>query len=173
MSFFLITPAAVLTPLYVGRTFGSDVWRLTANEMVWTIGSLIGGIFVAIKGEFKNKTLTVAICIVAFGIAYALLGIASNFVIYLIIMGISGLFMPVIGTAQTVLIQENVEATMMGRVFSLIQIVTGTAMPAAILLFGPLADIVSIAYMLVVTGVLLALVGIMYRVYSKHIGLDS
>lgn len=34
VSFFLITPAAVLTPLLVERSFGGDVWRLTANEMV-------------------------------------------------------------------------------------------------------------------------------------------
>lgn len=45
-SFFLIAPASVLTPLMIERTFGNDVWRLTANEIVWTVGSLLGGIFV-------------------------------------------------------------------------------------------------------------------------------
>lgn len=171
ISFFLITPAAVLTPLLVERSFGGDVWRLTANEMVWTIGSIIGGVFVSLHGEFKNKIHTSSICLVAFGITFALLGIAPNFVIYLLIMGISGLFMPVIATAQTVLIQENVEAAMMGRVFSLVQIVAGSAMPIAILLFGPLADIVSIESILVVTGILLAASGFSYNSSGKHVGL--
>lgn len=162
VSFFLITPAAVLTPLLVERSFGSDVWRLTANEMVWTIGSLIGGVFVSLKGEFKDKILTVALCLMGFGVTFALLGIAGNFTVYLIIMGIGGLFMPVIATAQTVLIQENVEAVMMGRVFSLVQIITGSAMPIAILLFGPLADIVSIGSILLVSGMLLVLAGVLY-----------
>jgi len=172
ISFFLITPAAFLTPLLVERSFGSDVWRLTANEMVWTTGTLIGGVFVSLRGEFKNKILTVAICLVAFGISFALLGVATNFTIYLLIMGVAGLFMPVVTTAQTVLIQENVEAAMMGRVFSLVQILTGSAMPVAILFFGPLADIVPVGTILLVTGLLLAVAGVFYQFTSKRAGLN-
>jgi DHA3 family macrolide efflux protein-like MFS transporter len=170
VSFFLVTPAALLTPLLVERSFGSDVWRLTANEMVWTVGSLVGGVFVSLRGEFKNKTFTAAICLVGFGITFALLGIANNFILYLLIMGISGFFMPIIATAQTVLIQEIVEPTMMGRVFSLVQIVTGVSMPIAILFFGPLADIISIGLILLVTGVLLAVVGVLYHFATKETG---
>jgi len=161
-----------LTPLLVERSFGSDVWRLTANEMVWTTGTLIGGVFVSLRGEFKNKILTVAICLVAFGISFALLGVATNFTIYLLIMGVAGLFMPVVTTAQTVLIQENVEAAMMGRVFSLVQILTGSAMPVAILFFGPLADIVPVGTILLVTGLLLAVAGVFYQFTSKRAGLN-
>lgn len=171
ISFFLITPASVLTPLFVERTFGSDVWRLTANEISWTVGTLIGGVFVSLKGEFKAKIPTVAICLVAFGICFALLGVAGNFAFYLTVMGIAGFFMPVVATAQTVLIQENVEHEMMGRVFSLIQIVTGTAMPVAILFFGPLADQVSIGLILLVTGLLLAMTGVLYQVVTSRMGL--
>jgi DHA3 family macrolide efflux protein-like MFS transporter len=172
VSFFLTTPAAVLTPLLVERSFGSDVWRLTANEMVWTIGSLLGGAFVSLRGEFKDKIYTTAVCLVAFGVTFALLGIARNFAIYLLIMGIAGFFMPIIATAQTVLIQENVEAAMMGRMFSLVQIVAGSAMPVAILFFGPLADIVSIGSILLVSGALLAVVGVLYQLASKRAGLN-
>ncbi|NLX90916.1 MAG: MFS transporter [Firmicutes bacterium] len=171
VSFFLITPASELTPLFVERSFGGDVWRLTANEMVWTIGSLIGGVFVSLRGEFKDKIRTVAICLVAFGITFGLLGIAGNFTLYLIIMGVSGIFLPFIATAQTVLIQENVEEAMMGRVFSLVQIVTGIAMPIAILFFGPLADIVPIGSILLVTGAFLVGTGVLYEVSSKRAGI--
>ncbi|MGI6451492.1 MAG: MFS transporter [Desulfitobacteriia bacterium] len=172
ISFILITPAAVLTPLLVERSFGSDVWRLTANEMVWTIGSLLGGVFVSLKGDFKDKIRTVALCLVAFGITFGLLGVARNFIVYLLIMGIAGFFMPLIATAQTVLLQENVEAAMMGRVFSLVQIVAGSAMPIAILFFGPLADIIPIGVILVITGFLLALTGFWYQLSSRRAGLN-
>ncbi|HPU36234.1 MAG TPA: MFS transporter, partial [Bacillota bacterium] len=127
---------------------------------------------VSLRGEFKNKILTVAICLVAFGISFALLGVATNFTIYLLIMGVAGLFMPVVTTAQTVLIQENVEAAMMGRVFSLVQILTGSAMPVAILFFGPLADIVPVGTILLVTGLLLAVAGVFYQFTSKRAGLN-
>jgi DHA3 family macrolide efflux protein-like MFS transporter len=165
ISFFLFTPAAFLTPVMIGRIFGDEVWRLTANEMVWTIGSLIGGIFVSLRGEFKNKVRTMAISLIAFGITFALLGMAKWFMVYLLIMGLSGFFMPIASTTQTVLIQENVQETMMGRVFSIIQIITSASIPVAMLLFGPLADVVSIESILLVTGAMLAGLGVFVSRY--------
>ncbi len=167
-SFFLITPAAVLTPLLIERSFGNEVWRLTANEIVWTAGSFVGGIAVSLYGNIKNKILTIALCLVAFGISFTLLGLAGNFVVYLIVMGVAGFFLPVIATAETVFIQEITEPAMMGRVFSIIQIIISAAMPVAILLFGPLADVVSVESLLIVSGVLLALVGVVYQAVNRH-----
>lgn len=162
-SFFLITPAAVLTPLLIERSFGNSVWMLSANEIVWSVGSIVGGVFVSIYGNFKNKIRAIAVSLVAFGVTFALLGVAENFVIYLIIMCIAGFFMPVIATAETVFIQENTEASKMGRVFSIVQIISASAMPLAILLFGPLADLISVESILIVSGILLAMTGILYQ----------
>ena len=83
--------------------------------------------------------------------------------------GTSGFFMPIIATAETVFIQENTQPTMMGRVFSIVQIISASAMPVAILLFAPLADIVSVEVILIVSGTLLALVGILYHHHTKNI----
>lgn len=167
-SYFLMTPAAVLTPLLIERSFAGGVWELTANEMIWTIGSLVGGGFVSLRGQFQNKVRTAAICLLAFGVTFGLLGVARPLLVYLAIMGIAGFFLPIIITAQTVLIQENVEAALMGRVFSLVQIITSSAMPVAILLFGPLADIVSVESILLVSGALLVLVGIWYWLTDRY-----
>jgi len=166
-SFFLITPAAILTPLLVERSFGNDVWRLTANEVVWTIGTLIGGLFVSLYGSFKDKIRTISLCLIAFGVTFGLLGVAGNFVLYLIIMGTAGFFMPIIAMAQTVFIQEITQPTMLGRVFSIVQIISASAMPVAILLFGPLADAISVEAILIVSGVLLALFGVIYYYSNK------
>lgn len=162
ISFFLITPAAVLTPLMVERSFGDEVWRLTANEIVWTVGSLLGGAFVALRGEFRDKFRTAALCLVAFGILFALLGLARHFWVYLLFMGLAGCFIPVLNTAQTVYIQGITEPAMLGRAFSVVQLIASAAMPVAILFFGPLADIVSVESILLVTGALLALAGLFY-----------
>lgn len=162
-SFFLITPASVLTPLMVERSFGDEVWRLTANEMVWTIGSLIGGAFIAIKGDFKDKVRAVGIGLMGFGIMFGLLGISRSFAFYLLFMGLAGFFMPIVSTAQTVHIQEITEPAMLGRVFSIVSIIATSAMPLAILLFGPLADRVSVESILLVTGVLQIAVGLIYQ----------
>ena len=158
--FFLITPAAFLTPLLVERSFGSDVWLLTANEISWSIGCLIGGLAVTVTGGFKNRIFTMAISCIAFGVLFAFLGLASNFTLYLAIMLIAGVFMPLFGTAETILIQEQVPDHMLGRVFSMIQIIASSVMPLGMVLFGPLADIVSIESIMIGTGVLTAILGI-------------
>ena len=166
-SFFLITPAAVLTPLLVQRSFGSDVWRLTANEIVWTAGSFLGGVFVSLRGEFRDKVKTIALCLAGFGITFGLLGVARPFWVYLAVMGVSGFFLPIIATAQTVFIQEITEPSILGRVFSIVQIIAASSVPVAILLFGPLADVIPVEWLLIVTGALLVLVGILYHFGSR------
>jgi len=125
------------------------------NEIMWTAGMLLGGIYVAIKGSFKNKFFVMFVCTASFGVTFGLLGVAPNFTIYLIILAIAGLFMPAYGAADTVLIQENVAENMMGRVFSLVQIIASVAMPLGMLVFGPLADVISLQYILIGSGVLL------------------
>jgi DHA3 family macrolide efflux protein-like MFS transporter len=59
-AFFCVcmTPAAMLTPLQVTRTFGDDVWRLTAIEIGFSIGMTLGGVAISLWGGFKNKVHT-------------------------------------------------------------------------------------------------------------------
>ncbi len=162
-AFFLVTPAAILTPLLVERSFGPEIWKLTANEIAWTAGSLVGGLFIALKGQFKDKVRTIALAWVGFGIGFTLLGVAKPFFLYLMVMGFVGIFIPILTTAETVLIQEMVEPNKMGRVFSIVELISGFSLPLGILLYGPLADIVSIESLLIVSGLLLILVGLSYQ----------
>ena len=169
-AYFLVTPAAILTPLLVERSFGPEIWKLTANEISWTAGSLVGGLFIALKGQFKDKVKTIALALVGFGLGFTLLGIAKPFAAYLAVMGFVGLFMPILATAETVLIQEIVEPTKMGRVFSIVDLISSFSLPLGILLYGPLADIVSIESLLLVSGVLLVLVGFSYYRSNRLMG---
>jgi DHA3 family macrolide efflux protein-like MFS transporter len=52
--FILVGPVAFLTPLQVTRSFGDDVWRLTAIEVTFSIGMMVGGVIMASWGGFKN-----------------------------------------------------------------------------------------------------------------------
>ena len=167
VAFILLTPAMVLSPLMVERTFGNEVWRLTANEIIWTIGSFIGGVFIAFRKQIKNKVFAIAVCFVAFGLAFGFMSIATNFVIYLILILVAGFFMPILTTAQTVYVQEITEPNVLGRVFSILQIASTSALPIAILFLGPLADIISIQSMLFVSGILLVICGALYGKLKK------
>ena len=157
---FLIVPAAFLSPLMVARSFGEEVWRLTANEMTFFGGSIIGGFIIASWGGFKNKIYTVGFSCIGFGVMTVLLGVSKVFIIYLIMMFITGIFMPIFNSPAITLIQEKVEQDMQGRIFSLVQIVSTSVMPLGMLIFGPAADVFKIELMLDITGVLMCVTGV-------------
>ena len=156
---FLVTPAALLTPLLTTRTFGEEVWMLTANEMVWSFGTVIGGLIIAAWGGFRNRLSTLVMGTVVFGIFTMLLGFAGIFAVYLCFLFLTGLSMPFVSSPGMVLLQETVEPQMQGRVFGLVQIVSSSAVPLGMAIFGPLADVVSVEWLLIITGILMALLG--------------
>ena len=166
--FLFATPAFTMSHLVIVRTFGDEVWRLTANEIVWSSAMIAGGIFVSVKGKFRNKPKTIAICNIGFGVAFGLLGMSWSFTSFLVFMGMAGLFLPVVTTAQTVFVQETVPANMLGRVFAVIQIIMMGTVPVAVLFFGPLADAVRIETILLISSTLLALVGIIYGLNERR-----
>jgi DHA3 family macrolide efflux protein-like MFS transporter len=168
--FFLVTPAAVLTPLMIARTFGGEVWRLTANELVWSGLSVAGGIFISRRREFSDKPKVIAACVIFFGLTFAAMGLSGSFWFFLVLMGAAGFFMPVFMTASTVFIQQTAPPEVLGRVFSITQIISSGALPAAILLFGPLADIIAVEIILLGSGVLMLAAGLVYYIKSQSIG---
>ncbi|NLP27521.1 MAG: MFS transporter [Clostridia bacterium] len=158
--FFLAALVSFLTPLQVTRTFGDDVWRLAAIEISFPIGMMAGGIIMASWGGFKNKIHTMTLSSVAIGVFTLALGLVPVFWIYLFFMALVGLVMPMFNTPATVLLQQKVEADFLGRVFGVLGMISSAMMPLGMLVFGPLADIIRIEYMLIGTGLLLLIQGL-------------
>lgn len=150
---FLISPSAFLTPLMVSRTFGPQVWRLTASEMTYSIGSVLGGILITSWGGFKKRLKTTVLAGWLYGVLMAGLGMAPAFLIYLACNMMIGITSPCYNSPITVSIQEQVPASMQGRVFSFMQISTSCALPLGMMVFGPLADAVRIQTLLIGGGV--------------------
>jgi DHA3 family macrolide efflux protein-like MFS transporter len=94
-----------------------------------------------------------------FGACTFAFGVVPNFWIYLIFMVIVGIAMPVFNVPSTVLLQEKVEADYLGRVFGVLGMISSVMMPLGMLVFGPLADIVKIEWLLIGTGLLLFIQG--------------
>lgn len=150
--FVLMAPAAFLTPLQVTRSFGSDVWRLTAVELAFSIGMIAGGGIIAAWGGFHNKISTMTLASVIMGVCTLTLGIAPSFWLYLIFMGVFGIAMPIFNTPTTVLLQEKISEEYLGRVFGVLGMISTSMMPIGMLIFGPLADIIRIEWLLIGTG---------------------
>jgi DHA3 family macrolide efflux protein-like MFS transporter len=154
---FLVAPVAFLTPLQVTRSFGNEVWRLTAIEVLFSLGMAAGGGIMASWGGFKNKVHTMFLSVISIGICTLAFGVITNFWIYLFFMLLIGIALPAFGTPATVLIQQKVEGDFLGRVFGVYAMISSFMMPMGMLLFGPIADSVRIELMLIVTGILLFL----------------
>ncbi|WP_236686943.1 MFS transporter [Ornithinibacillus contaminans] len=158
--FFVFAAApSFLTPLQVTRSFGEDVWRLTAIEVAFSIGMMIGGVVIASWGGFKNKIHTMALATFIFSILTIGLGIIPNFVIYLILMGVIGVAMPLFSTPSTTLLQEKIDPDYLGRVFGVVGMISTSMMPLGMLLFGPIADIIAIEWILVASGIVMFFAG--------------
>ena len=168
---FFVSPAALLSPLLVARTYGSDVWRLTASEMAFSAGMVIGGLAVAAWTGFKRRYLTISLCSVGFGVFTVGLGIASYFWLFLVLVFVMGILLPYFNSTTMVILQERVEEEYQGRVFSFVSIVTSSAMPLGMLVFGPASDLISIEWLMIFTGIALILTGIA-SYFSKGIRLS-
>ena len=153
--FVLVAPLAFLTPLQVTRSFGDDVWRLTALEVSFSIGMMAGGLIIATWGGFRNKLHTMVLSNIVIALGTIALGIVPGFTVYLLLMILAGLMMPIFNTPFTVLLQQKVEPEYMGRIFGVMNMLSSSIMPLAMILFGPLADFVKVELLLIITGVLM------------------
>ncbi|RYL86390.1 MFS transporter [Sporolactobacillus sp. THM19-2] len=151
--FVLMAPAAFLTPLQVTRTFGGDVWRLTAIEIAFSVGMMAGGGLIAAWGGFRNRTKTLVFSTLIMGICTFALGAIPVFWIYLVFMTLFGVSMPMLNTPTTVMLQEKVEEGYLGRVFGVMGMISTSMMPIGMLIFGPIADFIKIEWLLIGTGV--------------------
>ena len=162
----LLTPAMLLSPLQVVRDFGPDVWRLTAVEMTFSIGMLCGGITIALWAGFKNKTMTMIMGTIIFGIVTIGLGVMNNFILYLCCMIMAGLAIPIVSTPSTTILQTKVANEYLGRGMSALVMISSVTIPFGMLIFGPLGDRVAIDYLMIGTGIGTIILGL-YLIFDK------
>jgi len=159
--FFLVAPAAFLSPLQVTRSFGSDVWFLTAVEVAFSTGMISGGILIAAWGGFRNKAYSIAVAALVMGAFTFALGITPFFWLYLVFMAIIGVAIPIFNVPATVLLQEKIDPNYLGRVFGVLSMISSFMMPFGMIFFGPVADYVAVEWLLIVSGLLTAFTSIL------------
>ncbi len=151
--FVLIVAPSYLTPLMIVRTFGPEVWKLTANEIAFSVGMIIGGALLAIWGGLRNRVVMMLASTVAFGGLSIALGLSTSLYVFFAFMFLVGLAVPFFSTTSMTVLQETVEPQMQGRVFGFLGIVVAVAMPVGMLVFGPLADRFTVQAVLIASGV--------------------
>jgi DHA3 family macrolide efflux protein-like MFS transporter len=81
-------------------------------------------------------------------------------------MVVFGIILTVVQTASTTFLQENTSEDMIGRVFGLFGSVYSLALPLGMVIFGPLADYISLKVLMIVSGIALVMLG-SYSLWRK------
>ncbi len=157
---FLAVPSGFLVALMIERTFGDNYAYLTAAEMLGSLGMILGGLLLGAWGGFKNKNKTLLLGLLCYGAFSVALGISYTFIFFAAFLFLESFFIPIVMTATTSMLQEQVPEEKQGRVFGLFGVMYGGCLPLGMAVFGPLSDIIEIQPMVLVCGVLLFLLGI-------------
>lgn len=161
--FFFVAPMVFLTPILVARSFGSEVWRLTAFEMIFTLGALAGGLIVVkIHSTYKNLSV-VAFSAISFSVFSTLMGLVNYYWLFVSISFLAGISVSLFHAPATSFLQTYVPQDKLGRVMSVESMLLSSTMPIGMIVFGPLADIVSVEKILVVTGIIMLLISINFK----------
>ncbi|CAB4551669.1 MAG: MFS transporter [Actinobacteria bacterium] len=150
--FLLIVAPSNLSPLMLVRNFGSEVWMLTVLELAFGVGMVLGGALMALLANKIDRIAAIIGTSILFGILAIALGFTANLIVFYVLFFLIGLAVPAFSTSAMTLLQETVEPERQGRVFGFVGIVMAVAMPLGMSILGPLADIVSVEILMIVTG---------------------
>lgn len=148
----LAAAPSFLTPLMVARSFGEEVWKLTVLELSFSIGMMLAGATIGMWGKrFSRMTLIIGASI-AFGALSIGMGLSTNLWVFYAFMFLVGIAVPAFSTPSMTVLQETVEPERQGRVFGFFGIVSAVAMPVGMAVFGPLSNVYSVEFVLIVSG---------------------
>ena len=95
------------------------------------------------------------------------MGVSPYFILYLVMMFVYSIALTIIQTATTTIIQEKAENSMQGCVFGLMGAMYSGFLPVGMAIFGPLADMLPLQWIMVGSGIALVLVAAYLQVKSK------
>lgn len=157
---FFCVPAGYLAGLLVRRVFGDTYWYLTAVEVVGFAGMMAGGVAMSTWGGFRSRGKTLAAGLLAFGSFAIGMGFSKNFILYLGLMAFYGVALTMVQTAITTMLQERTDTSMQGRVFGLLGTMYAGFLPLGMTVFGPLADILPLQWIMIGSGIAIILIAV-------------
>ena len=154
----LCVPAGFMAALLVSRVYGDVYWYLTALELVGFAGMALGGVLMGVWGGFKSRIKTFALGLFGLSLMTIGMGVSPYFILYLVLMFVYSIALTMIQTATTTIIQEKADSSMQGRVFGLMGAMYSGFLPVGMAIFGPLADVMPLQWIIVGSGIALVFV---------------
>ena len=161
IALFLISPGAALTPLLVSVSFSPSSSLLSISESTYSIGMILGGLFISFsrRQPFSLAFLLSIYALMLFGMSFCPL-----FALYAVMNGVIGFVSPQYTALMNSEIQGITEEANMGRVMSILSIVSVSAVPLGLLVMAPLADTFSVNVVFAVAGILTLIHAIVFAI---------
>ncbi|MFB6772703.1 MFS transporter [Streptomyces sp. NPDC056337] len=131
---------AVMQPMILART-GNDISALAAVNISIGIGSLAGGLLLAIWGGPRNRPRGMILGIAGLCLSSQIAMAAADSVVGWCLAILCGvLLIPMVNGAMQSVIQTKVPPALQGRVLGAVSFVSDVSLPIAMAASGPLAD---------------------------------
>ncbi len=171
----VLTPAFSLAPLLVSEHFRGTAAQLSLLEVVVGVGIVIGGLLLSAWGGFKRRIHTMMMGMAIGGLSLAALGFvpAAMFWVALVSIFVFGLTIPLVDGPFMAILQASVPPEMQGRVFTLVGSLLNLTSPIGLMIAGPVSDRLGLQVWYVVSGVLMAIAGLVGLVIPVIVNIEE
>ncbi|MFX0105869.1 MAG: MFS transporter, partial [Candidatus Hodarchaeota archaeon] len=177
---FLWRPFNVLMPFFIKEIHNGTPINLAFVTIFMPIANIIGGIINAFKKNWKQKTFIIMFGTIMVFIGYSFLIIAPKgyFIVIGIGLFIQGMSFNFIIVNYATLLQSSVPSDKVGRIISLDHSLTFIAMPIGSFISGPLAVLIGINNLYLISIVLGIITTILIWIFTDihkldHIGKEE
>lgn len=165
----LYMPLGSLFPLLIRTHFVGTAWDTSIAEFTFAAGMLISSFIMGIWGGMKKRFLMVSLAVVMLGVLSFVGGILPPTAFFVFaggcfFMGATGTFTNVPLMAH---IQETTSPEVLGKVLSIIMTAMSLAMPAGLVIAGPVSETIGVARWFVYSGLAIIVVGFVTWLVSK------
>lgn len=159
---FFMVPISVLFPLMTLDYFNGTEFQAGIIEAVWSVGALVGGAIMGIKVYKVNRVGLINCMYLVMGATFLLSGLLSpaGLVWFGILTAIAGVSGAVYNSAFTGLIQTKIDASVLGRVFSMYFTVALIPAMLGLIGIGYIADTIGLNTSFFLSGVITIIIGI-------------
>ena len=154
-------PVSVLFPFITIDHFCGNAFQMGLIEMIWGIGSLLGGLILASKQIKINDIIVINLTYIVLGIYLILSGIlpVQGFIWFAYLTLFGGIAYAVYNSLFIVVIQRNITAEILGRVFSVFFSLSTLPSVIGILASGYLASEFGVTMVFMFGGIVIGTIG--------------
>lgn len=152
---FFIMPIVALLPLMTLKNFNGTAYDVGLIEMLFGAGTLLGGAVLGIWNPRMRKAVLICNSYIILGLTFVVSGLLppSGFFWYAALAVLQGIVVPFYAGPFTALLQTQIEASYLGRVFALFDSISLLPSVFGLLALGSLADSIGISNIFIIGGI--------------------